>query len=135
MAARVYRPGILFYFPLALLCGLAVLWSVFLVLVAGVVAICGFMSIRVDEHGVTRRRLGGREFFAWEDMRAVTEVEPPPGHGNRIPHWEVTGRRARVLFRFGIMLGRREEFIADLETELRKRSEERIKQARAKAGG
>ena len=135
MAARVYRPGFLFCFTLALLCGLAVLWSVLVVLVAGVVAIYGYVSIRLDERGVTRTHFGKREFFAWEDIRAVTEVAPPPGSKNNRPHWEVTGRRARVLFCFGIMLGRREQFIADLEAELLKHRELRIEQARAKADG
>ena len=151
MAARVYRPGFRFYFVLALLFGFVPaialfvdgslaeagrLWSWVLVGYV-VVALMGnaFVSYRVDERGVTRTRFGKRDFFAWEDMRAVTEVEPPPGHRNRVPHWEVTGRRARVLFRFGITLGRREQFIADLESELLKHREERIEQARAKADG
>ncbi len=153
MAARVYRPGFRFYFVLALLSGFVPafalfagaplpeagrLWSWILVGYV-VVALIGnaFVSYRVDERGVTRTRFGKREFFAWENMRAVTEVESPPGYRRtyRTPHWEVTGRKARVLFRFGIMLGRREQFIADIESELLKHRQERIDQARAKADG
>lgn len=147
-AVAVYGPGLGFRMLLLLLMfgcplfawlsatplghpALMSLWTCALI-TAVLLSVFGTVRFRLDEQGITRVHFWKRKRFAWEDMRAIREVEPEGQ--NRAHYWEVLGRRARVLFKVGTLLGRREQFFAEIEKHLRVHRQARIRKAHEERG-